>query len=67
MVAGEEPGRGHHPRGASAEVPRVPRLAAEDPLPAGEREDRQLAAAAAEHDRRHLRTTSGFQLSRFFI
>lgn len=54
VVASEEPRRWHHPRRAITEVPRVPRLAAQDPLPARERTHRKLSAAAAEHDRRHL-------------
>lgn len=59
VVAGEGPRSGYLPRGAVPEVPGVPRLAAQDPLPARERAHRKLAAAAAEHDCGHLEHVSG--------
>lgn len=54
VVAGQESRCRYNARRAITEVPGVPRLAAEDPLSAWERQDRQLTATAAKHDRGHL-------------
>lgn len=45
----------------------VSRLVAEDSLPAPEREHRQLATAATEHDRGHLEHASGLHFVLFYF
>lgn len=45
----------------------VPRLVAEDSLPAPEREHRQLASAASKHDRGHLEHASGLHFVFIFF
>lgn len=45
----------------------VPRLVAEDSLPAPEREHRQLASAATKHDRGHLEHASGLHFVLFSL